>query len=202
MRDVYSDSTPCVVTVQKNASRYKQRVQSTEREIAALSLRDPLSLLAYAQNFRPFLSLENPPTPHRLSPPPALPDRPSLSFFFSSRCFAQGQGQKLVRKGVAPPPVRFRAVILYCGDDDEHGKRPGLLSAAIRSSSWDMRATLRNRVGDPRAQAIFVQQQGDGCIYLSDLPSQNKATRTYKRKEERSSGLYVYGECKSRSKVV
>lgn len=158
MRDVYSDSTPCVVTVQKNASRYKQRVQSTEREIAALSLRDPLSLLAYAQNFRPFLSLENPPTPHRLSPPPALPDRPSLSFFFSSRCFAQGQGQKLVRKGVAPPPVRYRAVMLYCGDDHEHGKRPGLLSAAVRSSSWDMRATLRNRVGDRRAQAIFVQQ--------------------------------------------
>jgi hypothetical protein len=32
--------------------------------------------------------------------------------------------------------------------------------------------------------------RGDGCIYPSDLPSQNKATRTYKRKEERSS-LYT-----------
>lgn len=85
-------------------------------------------------------------------------------------------------------------MVVWCGDDDEHGKRPGLLSAAVRSSSWDMRAILRNRVGDRRAQAIFVQQQGDGCIYLSDLPSQNKATRTYKRKEGRSSS--VYGECK------
>lgn len=69
----------------------------------------------------------------------------------SFRAGVSHKGKDRSFPGKASPPVRYRAVILYCGDDDEHGKRPGLLSAAIRSSSWDMRATLRNRVGDPRA---------------------------------------------------
>jgi hypothetical protein len=146
MRDVYSDSTPCVVTVQKNASRYKQRAQRERSPPFRSEI--PLSLLAYAQNFRPFLSLENPPPPFVSRLPRLFPIAPLCRS--SVRAGVSHKGKDRSFTGKASPPVRHRTVV-WCGDDDEHGKRPGLLSVAIRSSSWDMRATLRNRVGDPRA---------------------------------------------------
>jgi hypothetical protein len=159
---VYSDSTPCVVTVQKDASRYKQRVQR-EREIAALSLRDPLSLLAYAQNFRPFLSLENP-----LSLVSRLPRLfpIALSFFFPSRCFAiprpPQKGKDRSFPGKASPPVRWSGVVTTTS----MGNDP----ACCRSRYARRHGTLRNRVGDPRAPS-HLRTAGATAAFTFSLQS-------------------------------
>lgn len=105
-RDVYSDSTPCVVTVQN--ARYKQRVQEErDRRPFAQSQRSP-----FLTRVCPELSslfVPGKPSLSRLTPPPALPDRPR-SFFFPSRCFEiprpPQKGKNRSFPGKASPPVR------------------------------------------------------------------------------------------------
>lgn len=173
---VYSDSTPCVVTVQN----VEVQTKSTERERDRRPFAQRSAFLA-----RVCPELSSLFVPGKPSSSPGSSRSPLSVVLLFEPVF-----RRRARTEAFPERRRPRSgIVRWSGavTTTSMGNDPACCRPRYaRRHGTCMRATLRNRVGDRRAQAIFVEQ-GRRLHLPSDLPSQNKATRTYKRKEERSS---------------